>query len=250
MKNIMTAIVTGGAQGIGRVIAQTLAGSGYLVTAADIDAEAVSECHRESVNSGVTFTVCDITDEDAIRRLVGQIVQKYGRINLVVNNAAIAANKKMEELTRAQWEGVLAVNLTAPFLMAKHCGKYLRAAKGSIINIGSTRALMSEPDTEAYSASKGGIVALTHAMAMSFAPDVRVNAVSPGWIEVSDIRKSSARKEVTLSDADHAQHPTGRVGQAEDIAEMVCYLASDKCGFITGQNFVIDGGMTKKMIYV
>ena len=114
-----------------------------------------------------------------------------------------------------------------------------QAARGAIVNIASTRALQSEPDTEAYAASKGGLVALTHALAMSLGPAVRVNCISPGWIAHQPVRKK-----------DHAQHPVGRVGRAEDVAEMVAYLLSDAAGFVTGQNFVIDGGMTKKMIYV
>jgi NAD(P)-dependent dehydrogenase (short-subunit alcohol dehydrogenase family) len=106
------------------------------------------------------------------------------------------------------------------------------------VNIASTRALQSEPDTEAYAASKGGLVALTHALAMSLGPRVRVNCVSPGWIAHTSVRRK-----------DHAQHPVGRVGNDQDVAELVAYLISDAAGFVTGQNFVIDGGMTKKMIY-
>ena len=109
---------------------------------------------------------------------------------------------------------------------------------------------MSEPDTEAYSASKGGIVALTHALAISLGPDIRVNCISPGWIEVSQHKKSVMKKDPVLSDADHQQHPVGRVGKAEDIASMALFLADPANGFITGQNFIVDGGMTKKMIYV
>jgi NAD(P)-dependent dehydrogenase (short-subunit alcohol dehydrogenase family) len=141
------------------------------------------------------------------------------------------------------------VNLTGAFLMAKHAAPHLRQVRGAIVNVASTRALQSEANTEAYSASKGGLVALTHALAVSLGPDVRINCVSPGWIDVSGWQKVANRKPATLSDADHAQHPAGRVGTPEDIAEMVAYLLSDAAGFVTGQNFVVDGGMTKKMIY-
>jgi NAD(P)-dependent dehydrogenase (short-subunit alcohol dehydrogenase family) len=115
----------------------------------------------------------------------------------------------------------------------------LRKASGAIVNIASTRALQSEPDTEAYAAAKGGVVALTHALAMSLGPRVRVNCVSPGWIASAGL----SRKE-------HAQHPAGRAGRPEDIGEITAFLISDAAGFITGQNFVVDGGMTRKMIYV
>ena len=167
-----------------------------------------------------------------------------------MNNAAIAISKPVSELTLQEWNRVIAVNLTSCFLTAKHAFQFLKANNGCIVNIASTRALMSEPDTEGYSASKGGIVALTHALAVSFAPFVRVNAISPGWIETGDQKKSRARIPVTHSEADRMQHPVGRVGEPGDIATMIEFLLSEKATFITGQNFVIDGGITKKMIYV
>jgi hypothetical protein len=115
--------------------------------------------------------------------------------------------------------------------------------------VASTRAIQSEPDTEAYAAAKGGMVALTHALAVSLGPHVRVNCISPGWIEVSDWRKSSRRAEPKLREIDHIQHPVGRVGDPYDVAGLTAYLLSGEAGFITGQNFVVDGGMTRKMIY-
>ncbi len=109
---------------------------------------------------------------------------------------------------------------------------------------------MSEPHTEAYSASKGGLWALTHALAMSLGPEIRVNSISPGWIDVRDSKKHDAHGRPPLTEADHTQHPVGRVGEPKDIAEMALYLCSEQAGFITGQDFVVDGGMTKKMIYL
>jgi NAD(P)-dependent dehydrogenase (short-subunit alcohol dehydrogenase family) len=144
---------------------------------------------------------------------------------------------------------MIRANLTGSFLMAKHAVPHLRAGRGAIVNIASTRALQSEPDTEAYSASKGGLVALTHALAVSLGPDIRVNCVSPGWIDTSGWKKRSRRGQEALRPEDHAQHPAGRVGTPEDVAAMVLYLVSDAAGFVTGQNFVVDGGMTRKMIY-
>jgi NAD(P)-dependent dehydrogenase (short-subunit alcohol dehydrogenase family) len=147
---------------------------------------------------------------------------------------------------------VLDTNLTGPFLVSKHAVPHLRRAPGggSIINIASTRALQSEPNTEAYVASKGGLVALSHALAISLGPAVRVNCVSPGWIETSAFAPRGERKQAELRDRDHAQHPVGRVGSPEDVAALCEYLASAEAGFITGQNHVIDGGMTRKMIYI
>ena len=162
-------------------------------------------------------------------------------------NAAVAdpRNITLESLDLAYWNRVLAVNLSGPML-AKHCAPYLRAHGGAIVNLASTRARQSELDTEAYAASKGGLLALTHALAMSLGPEVRVNAVSPGWI---DARDPAARRAEPLTDADHAQHPAGRVGTVEDVAAMVAWLLSRQAGFVTGQEFVVDGGMSKKMIY-
>jgi len=155
----------------------------------------------------------------------------------------------MKDLSLAEWNQVIGTNLTGSFLLAKHCGDHLQRNNGRIVNIASTRALMSEPDTEAYAASKGGIVALTHALALSLGPQVTVNCISPGWIETCEWKKQSARHTAKHSDADKAQHPVGRVGKPEDIASLVAYLVSPEASFITGANFVVDGGMTRKMIY-
>jgi NAD(P)-dependent dehydrogenase (short-subunit alcohol dehydrogenase family) len=150
--------------------------------------------------------------------------------------------KPLAKWSVEEWRHVLDVNLTAAFLLARAAEKSLRAANGAFLTIASTRAVMSEPDTFAYSASKGGLVGLTHSLAMSLGPDVRVNCVSPGWIETGDYAK--------LRRKDHAQHPAGRVGKPEDIAQMVSFLLDrERAGFITGAHFIVDGGMTRKMIY-
>lgn len=244
-----TALVTGGAQGIGKIIAATLIRAGMEVVILDRDGEAGAETERE-LGPRCHFLLCNITFEGLIKGAVARTVDRFGRLDLLVNNAAISINKPVEELSLMEWEQVLSVNLTAPFLFAKYGAPHLRAAKGCIVNLASTRAYMSEANTEAYSASKGGIVALTHALAMSLGPDVRVNSVSPGWIDVTPHQKKSVREPYQMRPEDHAQHPVGRVGRPEDIAELVAYLASPAAGFITGQDFVVDGGMTRKMIYV
>jgi NAD(P)-dependent dehydrogenase (short-subunit alcohol dehydrogenase family) len=243
------ALVTGGAQGIGKGIASLLAARGYRVVAADHDTQA----GRDLDVPDVSFLACDVSREPSVRRCVAAVLRRFGRLDALINNAGLAgpASGPLEKLSLADWNRRIAVNLTGVFLMSKHAAPHLRAARGAVVNIASTRALQSEPDTESYAASKGGVVALSHAMAMSLAPQVRVNCVSPGWIDVSGKwKKRSARRPLKLRRADHAQHPAGRVGRPEDVAALVAYLISDAAAFVTGQNFVIDGGMTRKMIYV
>ena len=198
----------------------------------------------------IKFIKTDVSKEEEVKNMVEETVNTFGKINYLINNAGIGINKHISELTLEEWNRVLGVNLTGAFLCSKYAYPYLKKEKGVIINIASTRAFMSEPNTEAYSASKGGIYALTHALAISLGPDIRVNCISPGWIEVSEWKKKSLRKPAELTELDHKQHPAGRVGRPEDIASLVLYLISDDAGFITGANFIVDGGMTRKMIYL
>lgn len=247
------ALVTAGAQGIGRAIVQALSVAGWSVTAIDIDAEALAELPDE-----ILTVAGDVGDEALVADAIARMMARFGRLDAIVNNAGINANGPVESLDLDAVRTVLDVSLVSILATAKHGAAHLRAAGGgAIVNIASSRALMSEPDTEAYSAAKGGVVAVTHALAMSLGtredrdtPPIRVNAISPGWIETGPWQKASKRRDPEHSDADHDQHPVGRVGRPEDIAEAVLYLLDDRAGFITGQNLVIDGGMTKKMIYV
>ncbi|MGR5148136.1 SDR family oxidoreductase [Photobacterium alginatilyticum] len=233
-------MVTGGAKGIGRGICEMLASKDIIVVAVDIDEEAGFELVAH--NPMIRFRQADVTRENEVAAVVEEIQSQFGRLDGLVNNAAIANpyNAPVESLEMHDWERIIAVNLTAPMLVTKLCLPLLKAAKGAIVNISSTRAEQSEPNTEAYSASKGGLVSLSHALAVSLGPDVRVNCVSPGWIDTSNEE---------LRDIDHSQHLTGRVGHSADVASMVKYLLSTNAGFISGQNFTVDGGITKKMIY-
>ena len=224
-------LVTGGARGIGAGIAERLAQTGERVFVADKEKATIPGCR------GV---ICDVADEAQITSLITGIETVEGRLDGLVCNAGIMIRKPVEQLTLMEWNAVLATNLTSTFLLVRAAAHLLRAAKGAVVTIGSTRAHMSEPDTEAYSAAKGGLLALTHALAISLGPDIRVNCIAPGWIDTGhyDIRP-----------ADHMQHPAGRVGQVADIAELTAFLLSPKASFITGAEFTADGGMTRKMIY-
>ena len=244
-------LVTGGAQGIGRAICEAFLRAGTRVAIVDCDEPALDQAHQCCSQWGEVLPLqLDMAEADAARQAVKRTLSAWGMLDVVVNNAGIMIRKPPEEMSLAEWQRVLAVNLTAPFLASREAAPYLRDRRGCIINIASTRALMSEPHTEAYSASKGGIVALTHAMAMSFGPEIRVNAISPGWIDVSARGRQGESAREALTAEDHAQHPAGRVGTPEDVARAALFLADPANRFITGENLIIDGGMTRKMIYV
>jgi NAD(P)-dependent dehydrogenase (short-subunit alcohol dehydrogenase family) len=243
-----TVLITGGAQGIGKGLVTHFAAIGYNVFFVDRDAEAGKET-AESI-SDAHFVCGDVTDSEVQERAVAQCLTSTGRLDALINNAGVSEFVPIDELTVESFRRILDTNLVSYFAWAKAATPALRDARGAIVNIASTRALQSEPHGEAYAASKGGVLALTHALAVSLGPKVRVNAISPGWIEVGPLQKRSRRREVCHSDTDRAQHPVGRVGTVSDIAYLAEYLCSERSEFITGQNHVVDGGMTKKMIYV
>ena len=246
-------IITGGAQGIGKISTIELIKQNYCVSVFDQDREALKEMKEELKwkveNESCSFHQVDVSNENEVVGAINESVKVFGSIYGLVNNAAISKNKPLLELSLTEWQEVIGTNLTGAFLCSKYALPYLKKTKGCIINMASTRAFQSEPDTEAYAASKGGIFAFTHALAMSAAPHVRVNCISPGWIDVSGVKKASMAQQYHLKQSDHEQHPAGRVGNAQDIARTILFLLDERNDFITAQNFVIDGGMTRKMIY-
>ncbi|MBW4023434.1 MAG: SDR family oxidoreductase [Proteobacteria bacterium] len=227
------ALITGGARGIGQGIAARLTRDGWRVVLADRDAPA-------SAPPESRFQSADVSDEAAVRGLVDGISAQEGGLDALICNAGFMIRKPIGALSLDEWQSVIGTNLTSTFLLARAAEPLLRASKGAIVTIASTRAHQSEPNTESYAASKGGLLALTHALAISLGPDIRANCVSPGWIDT---------KASELSAEDHAQHPAGCVGRVEDVASLVAWLIGPESGFVTGAEFVIDGGMTRKMIY-
>lgn len=218
------AVVTGGSRGIGRCIAEKFAENGASVCIID---------KQEN-----PYFTGDLAEKNTLTRFADKVIAEYGKVDYLINNA-LPVMKGISECSYEEFNYALRVGVTAPFYLAKLFLPYF-ADGASIVNISSSRDRMSQPQTESYTAAKGGIAALTHGMAVSLAGKVRVNSISPGWID-------TAGTEYTGEDA--IQHPAGRVGKPEDIADMVLYLCSDRAGFITGENICIDGGMTRQMIY-
>lgn len=247
------AIVTGSARGIGKVIAKHLLELGMSVTLADVQEERLGQTYELLSTIGPTLPVkTDVLIEDDIQQMVAATLERFGRIDALINNAGLGNPNygRLENVPLETWDKVIRTNLTGPMLCCKYALPALHQSKGAIVNISSTRALQTEPHNEAYSASKGGLVSMSHALAISHGPDVRVNCICPGWILTDEQRR---RKDGSLwepNETHKAQHPVGRLGCSQDIANMVEFLISEKSGFITGQHIVVDGGMNKKMIYV
>lgn len=242
----MVVIVTGAANGIGKGIAQLYAEKHAKVVLADINEDKGKKLEKEIRDQGreCLFVQTDVRKEQDIQQLMKIAKDTYGKINIFINNAGVSRFKNFYDLTVEEWDDVINTNLRSVFLCSKEAAKYMRENPkgGAIVNMASTRALMSEPNTEAYAASKGGIVAITHALATTLSEDyITVNAISPGWIETGDYSK--------LKLVDHEQHLSKRVGKPEDIAKACLYLTSEDNDFVTGINIVVDGGMTRKMIY-
>ena len=217
-------IVTGGANGIGKCIADEFRKQGACVYVID----------RQEGN----HFVGDISKKEVLEAFVAEVLKKHDRIDCIINNA-LPLMKGIDECSYEEFQYALSVGVTAPFYLVKLLMNHL-AEGASIVDISSSRDRMSQPQTESYTAAKGGIAALTHALAVSLAGRAQVNSISPGWIDTSYM---------VYEGPDAIQQPVGRVGNPMDIANMVLFLCSDKAGFITGENICIDGGMTKQMIY-
>lgn len=218
------AVVTGGAKGIGKAIAEEFRKAGAHVCVIDLLPN--------------DYYVGDLADQVVLEDFARKVIEDYGHVDYLINNA-LPLMKGLNQCSYEEFNYALRVGVTAPFYLSKLFAPHF-APGASIVNISSSRDRMSQPQTESYTAAKGGISALTHALAVSLAGKVRVNAIAPGWID-TDYK--------VYEGPDATQQPAGRVGNPMDIANMVLFLCSDKAGFITGENICIDGGMTRQMIY-
>ncbi|MGP1907866.1 SDR family NAD(P)-dependent oxidoreductase [Metabacillus sp. JX24] len=237
-----TVIITGGANGIGEELVRQYAEKGDRVFLADFDAAKGKTISDSSDN--IHFIQTDVRKIEDIQILVKTAVRETGKIDILINNAGVSRFKPFYELTIEDWDDVLNTNLRSVFLASQEAARVMKKneAGGFIVNIASTRAQMSEPNSEAYAATKGGIVAITHALAASLGDDrIKVNCISPGWIETKEYDQ--------LRSVDHEQHLSKRVGKPADIAKACFYLTDPENDFVTGANLVVDGGMTRKMIY-
>jgi NAD(P)-dependent dehydrogenase (short-subunit alcohol dehydrogenase family) len=226
-----TAVITGGANGIGRCIAAAFKKAGARVAIVDKDSRGLTEADL--------YYCGDLAEEETLHAFAGQIAERLGKIDYLIHNACLSRGGILSDCSYEDFLYVLKVGTAAPYLLTRLLLPCFNEG-GAVINISSTRAFMSQPDTESYTAAKGGISALTHALAVSLAGRIRVNSVSPGWIDTTGDEPSRE---------DRQQHPVKRIGRPEDIAAMVLFLCSGESGFITGQNVTVDGGMSRMMVY-
>lgn len=241
-------VVTGGALGIGRCITREFSKMQASIAFIDVDEQAGQQNLKWLTAHGCNalFFCGDIAEEAVLQDFTSAVVAKFGKVDYLINNACISRKGILSGCGYEDFNYVLRVGVTAPYLLAKLFLPYFNL-QAAIVNISSTRATMSQADTESYTAAKGGISALTHALAVSLSHKVRVNAICPGWIDTGAYYDEEYQPCYTQSDT--AQHPSGRVGNPYDIARVAMFLCHSDSGFINGESITVDGGMTHLMIY-
>lgn len=229
--------ITGAAGGIGKSLCEGYAGEGAMVVAADIK-------DGEFTHKNIEYIKMDLGSKEEIEGVFKEVAKRFGRVDILINNGAIAHfHRSVFDLEVDEFDRVISVNLRGTFICCKEFLKINSGKEyGRIVNIGSTRWSQGEAGWEAYCASKGGVVSMSQTMAVSLSETkITVNCVSPGWIECVDYNE--------LREIDHSQHPSGRVGRPEDILRACMFLTHQENDFVNGENIVVDGGMTKRMIY-
>jgi NAD(P)-dependent dehydrogenase (short-subunit alcohol dehydrogenase family) len=238
------AIVTGAASGIGAAAVRAFAAEGAAVMAVDVDAErgagVASEVDRAA------FRRCDVSADEEVAAAVAETVERFGRPDVLFNNAGVMPGGTLLDQSLADWERVMAINLRGVFLCSRHVVRALRGGPGSIVNTASPTGLLGYPGLVAYSASKGGVLALTRALAVELAPAIRVNAVVPGTTRtgILDAYLDTVEDRDAVMAQFECQHPLGRIASPEDVAAAAVYLASDDAAFVTGSTLTVDGGLT------
>lgn len=240
-------VITGGGQGIGLGISQSMLAAGAALLVAQRSPLPSDLADQDWVH----WVETDLSNPDSYAAVADAVQQTFGKIDVLINNAGFMFEKTLDQMLLEEWNLMLAVNLTAPVFLSKQLLPLLRAAGGgSIINIGSIEGLAANPEHNAYCASKGGVHALTRSMAVDLGKDdIRVNAIAPGWIrsELSDAYINAQHNSQQAWQDLYKMHPVGRIGEPEDVGKLAVYLASDDSTFVSGQVIVIDGGRTSKL---
>lgn len=241
-------VITGGALGIGRCLTREFSKAGARVAFVDINNQAGKENEEYIKRNGgqVIFFHGDISEEKTLKEFADLVIKQYGKVDCLINNACVNRGGILDPCSYDDFNYVLRLGITAPYMLAQLFLPYF-SEQACIVNISSSRAFMSQPNTESYTAAKGGIAALTHALAVSLAGKVRVNSIAPGWIDTGEYYAEDYMPQ--HSEADIMQHPSKRIGDPMDIACAVMFLCDERNSFINGENITIDGGMTKLMIY-
>ena len=247
-------IVTGGGSGIGQAVCLQAARKGARVVVVNRTAHKGEHVAQQITDEGLEAIALqgDVSSEEDIRRVVAETMNRYGKIDVLVNNAAVCPQVRLTDLSLEQWNHVISSNLTSVFLFCKEVIPHmLKAGGGSIVNVSSVHALGTLEGYSAYAASKGGIVSLTRAIALDFAKqNIRVNTVLPGAVHTpmleSSIKNLDTPKEQIMNNWNESQ-PIGRVGTPDEIAAVVLFAASSENSFMTGATLVSDGGMTAEL---
>lgn len=243
MFNGKTVIVTGGSNGIGKATAEAFANAGAYTVIVDVNEEAgqlaVEKWNYAGLNT--VFYKADAGNMEEMNNVFTRVVKNRQSIDVLINNAGVSSFGSIWDIKKEDWDKIMTTNAASVLFCSREAARHMKPGS-AIVNMCSTRQSMSEANTELYAASKGAIFSLTHALAITLGEKgIRVNSISPGWIETGDWEQ--------LRPEDHRQHPAGRVGKPEDIAKACLYLSDPENTFLTGENLVIDGGMTRKMIY-
>ena len=241
-------VITGGALGIGRCVAREFGKAGSKIAFIDKNEQAGKENEEDLKKDGnhVVFLHGDISDELILGQFADMVIKEYGKVDYLINNACFSMGGIHTPCSYEDFNMVLRIGVTAPYMLTQLFLPYFNKG-ASIVNISSSRAFMSQGNTESYTAAKGGITALTHSLAVSLSGLVRVNSISPGWIDTGKYHDDNYVPQ--YSEGDITQHPSNRVGDPMDIARAVMFLCDEQNSFINGENITIDGGMSKLMIY-
>lgn len=232
------AVITGGESGIGLSTAKLLAERNYQVIILGLNKP------PESAQHDLTFIKCDVSNSENVEQAINQVVEQFGHIDCLINNAGVLSYGTATTLTESEWDHVMAVNVKGPFLCAKYTIPHM-TDNSVIVNVASVQSFVAQPYVAAYATSKAAILGLTRSIAIDYSPKVRCVAVCPGTIDTPMLRGAMAQAadpDAMLQELNES-HLTGRIGQPEEVAELIAFLCSGKCGFINGQAIRVDGGL-------